>query len=710
MTAPSPSPDAASASAAPTWATRVLHDDEDVCLELTARTPPADTVAVTFDPIMVNVGQPAYAGEFLRRCGADTLAVRKKHEHFYQPFSREQFLEITEPHLRHYRRRLAYGSSLGAYAVLYYCQQGYETVIASSPRVSAHPRFGIDFWQSRVAFQHRAFDPEHPAGSGAVVFYDPHDKQDRPFVEQEIAPAWPKAEVVPVPYAGHPVNQFLAEIGFIAPYVRAVVADTPRPSLDRRRLKARSATYHQVLAMGCLAHGKLAWAQRLAERALEMSPRLIIAKRTLGEVLLAMNRLDDAEPLLRDFITHHPLDGSAVTALKRLLSRRAEACRAGRLPAAAPARAAQATAAAAPEPETAHASRPLASRPARVAHPLPQVATRRLKRSAFKLLSGTGLTVSREDIVWCYRHLLGREPESEEAIQAHGRFFSFKALVECFVASPEYAGRSSAVAYAGTPPAGAQAPVSAQAFRQAIEEHLDGGPVSKGLREYIEMHFERLLDTLNLVHRLLPRGGTMLDYSAMGFFSHAVGRLVDGVTQVNVSGVNFELDDYAERYGTARFDLCLNTEVLEHLLFDPSQMFACINRMLKPGGHLVVSTPNAVSMANAVRLLNGSAPSLWNQLNATSKQYFERHNRDWTPFEVATLLQEHGFEVLEAFTKDYYESTRKILAHNQDKCQFVQRHSTHQHLGDTMFVVARKQREVSQPVRNSWLYVLPAAA
>jgi hypothetical protein len=36
-------------------------------------------------------------------------------------------------------------------------------------------------------------------------------------------------------------------------------------------------------------------------------------------------------------------------------------------------------------------------------------------------------------------------------------------------------------------------------------------------------------------------------------------------------------------------------------------------------------------------------------------------------------------------------------------------HSTHEHLGDTLFVLARKQRECVAPVHGDWLYVLPAA-
>lgn len=46
--------------------------------------------------------------------------------------------------------------------------------------------------------------------------------------------------------------------------------------------------------------------------------------------------------------------------------------------------------------------------------------------------------MSRDDVVWCYRNLLGREPESDAAVLFHSRSKSFRDLVEIFVKSPEF--------------------------------------------------------------------------------------------------------------------------------------------------------------------------------------------------------------------------------------------------------------------------------
>ena len=48
------------------------------------------------------------------------------------------------------------------------------------------------------------------------------------------------------------------------------------------------------------------------------------------------------------------------------------------------------------------------------------------------------MAVTRDEIRWCYRNLLGREPESEEAVAAHAQSGSFKELVDAFSRSPEF--------------------------------------------------------------------------------------------------------------------------------------------------------------------------------------------------------------------------------------------------------------------------------
>ncbi len=429
----------------------LLLETDELLIEHSALPQPSDTVVVTFDPILWETRAKPFAVDFLLKCGADTISVRKKSENFFQPLTRSAFDAAVAPVLSRYRRRLAYGSSLGAYAVLYFCREGYDHVVSSSPRVSAHPRYGTAVWQKQTPFRHEGFDPKQVASSPATVFYDPLDPQDQRFVEHEIRRGWPHAHYVPLRYAGHPANQFLSEIGFITPYIRALVQGLPPPVLDRR-LKSRSGIYHLTLAMACLARGKLNWTQTLAQRALELAPYLDLARRTLAEVDLARGDFERAEAGLNDYRQRQPNDASGPHLLTQLGQRRAQA---QKLQAQAEAEAAAQAAAQALREARRQAEEAAAAQRAAQANDsssrwprwwvewlgqsdshVARQARRLARRWRQQRAGGSG--VSRDDVHWAFRHFLGREPESEQAVQSHMHLPSQRALVQTLLESTEY--------------------------------------------------------------------------------------------------------------------------------------------------------------------------------------------------------------------------------------------------------------------------------
>jgi hypothetical protein len=298
-------------------ASAVLLDDEHVRIEHWQRGSGGGTLAVTFDPLLYLWTKPPFGHEFFAKQTIDVVSVRKKAEHFYQPLTRAGFEAAMAPLLTRYTRVVCYGSSLGAYAALYFARDLPWTVIASSPRVSVHPVYGAKAWQQRCGYQHEPFRTDVQARCDAIIFFDPRDPIDRRYIEGEVLPQFPQAEVMRVPFAGHPANQFLGDIGFIAPYVRAVVAGTDRPALQRRAHRARSAMYHQVLALACVRHGHLAWSDALVQRALALDSRRMLAHRTLGLVRLAQQRWGDAQSALETALTFDPHDPYSVALLKQ---------------------------------------------------------------------------------------------------------------------------------------------------------------------------------------------------------------------------------------------------------------------------------------------------------------------------------------------------------------------------------------------------------
>ena len=118
--------------------------------------------------------------------------------------------------------------------------------------------------------------------------------------------------------------------------------------------------------------------------------------------------------------------------------------------------------------------------------------------------------------------------------------------------------------------------------------------------------------------------------------------------QVELGAAPLPFDD-------ASFDLVFMTEVLEHLFF-PDRALADINRILRPGGYLLLSTPNLACLPNRVLLPLGVQPlfsevsedkvlgrrlSAFGQGNPTVG-----HLRLYTRKGLEEMLELHGYRVL----------------------------------------------------------------
>lgn len=90
------------------------------------------------------------------------------------------------------------------------------------------------------------------------------------------------------------------------------------------------------------------------------------------------------------------------------------------------------------------------------------------------------------------------------------------------------------------------------------------------------------------------------------------------------------------------FDTVLCCEVLEHLDVDPMFMLAELNRVLKPGGRLILTTPNITSSHALWKMLRGIEPYFFMQYHKDGSPY--RHNYEYSCGGLTTLLEAAGFE------------------------------------------------------------------
>lgn len=100
-------------------------------------------------------------------------------------------------------------------------------------------------------------------------------------------------------------------------------------------------------------------------------------------------------------------------------------------------------------------------------------------------------------------------------------------------------------------------------------------------------------------------------------------------------------------FEAAAFDVALCMEVFEHLL-EPSRALAELHRVLKPGGILVASVPNAAYWVTRVEfLLRGFLNPGGSPLTARKAPWNDPHIRFFSPATFAAMVRSSGFEVRE---------------------------------------------------------------
>lgn len=198
-------------------------------------------------------------------------------------------------------------------------------------------------------------------------------------------------------------------------------------------------------------------------------------------------------------------------------------------------------------------------------------------------------------------------------------------------------------------------------------------PVKAELQAYGSADCDRFIHTIGLV----PEGsGTALeigsnpyfttillkqfrqfDLRLTNYFSGPAADAAQDVAYTTVAGeriagsfryANVNVETMRLPYDDGAFDLILFCEVLEHMTDNPLLALAEIKRVLKPGGALVLTTPNAVRIENVARLIAGE--NLYDPYSAYGP--YGRHNREYTVVELEHLMVHCGFTREILFTAD----------------------------------------------------------
>jgi glycosyltransferase involved in cell wall biosynthesis/SAM-dependent methyltransferase len=334
-----------------------------------------------------------------------------------------------------------------------------------------------------------------------------------------------------------------------------------------------------------------------------------------------------------------------------------------------------------------------------------------------------------EDLIFEYMNLLVSRPEVAQALGANARDYvarecnwgavarQYAAFLEAVVEGKEYRGAEQRPAPEEAGPA---------ADLPEVEQYLRGWAVDEASRDYLDTHRTRLVRTLEITpaggpeDRVLEMGAYLqvtpalrnkLGYGEVrGCYYGPAGR-IDHRTVTSADGETFscEIDHFdAEKdrfpYPDEHFSTVLCCELIEHLFEDPMHLMSEVNRILKPGGHLVLTTPNVAALRGISAILLGYHPGFFHAyINpaAESGEVDARHNREYTAREIHRLLDTSGFAVARLETGEFRD-----LPHPEFGwvTHLLRRYRLETDLrGDGIYALGRKTGPVKERYPG-WLY------
>lgn len=130
---------------------------------------------------------------------------------------------------------------------------------------------------------------------------------------------------------------------------------------------------------------------------------------------------------------------------------------------------------------------------------------------------------------------------------------------------------------------------------------------------------------------------TLVVRQGQGYF-HEFDLLRQEEFKLEIIEADAELDPYPIESEGAKVVICF--ELLEHFAGDPMHFMAECNRILATGGVMCLTTPNVLWHQNLVNIFIGEHPFSW---SVFTDSYADRHNREYTPFELRNLFEAGGF-------------------------------------------------------------------
>jgi 2-polyprenyl-3-methyl-5-hydroxy-6-metoxy-1,4-benzoquinol methylase len=134
------------------------------------------------------------------------------------------------------------------------------------------------------------------------------------------------------------------------------------------------------------------------------------------------------------------------------------------------------------------------------------------------------------------------------------------------------------------------------------------------------------------------------------------GTMGSAFEKAGVELVLWDLEQVPYPLADESFDIVLLTEVLEHLRDYPLRTLTEAHRILRPGGMLLLTTPNAASLQNRVRLAFGGS------VHTPLRDWMfglphARHAREYTTTELRELVGAAGLDIVSLESRHFHTAS-----------------------------------------------------